>query len=145
MPKTDKSRHGVTNTLSASLGSLAALWLLPILAFAEPETPSQATAPPRPQTGEASFYGKEFSGQKTASGEPFDPNKLTAASPTLPLGTKAKVINKENGRSVKVTVTDRGPNVDGRILDVSQRAAEHLDMKDDGVVKVKVVPTEAPK
>ena len=99
----------------------------------------------KPKVGEASFYGKEFAGQKTASGAPFNPQALTAASPTLPLGTKAKVVNQENGRSVNVTITDRGPYVEDRLLDVSAKAAERLDMKDDGVAKVKVVPKDVPK
>ena len=99
----------------------------------------------KPKVGEASFYGKEFAGQKTASGAPFNPQALTAASPTLPLGTKAKVVNQENGRSVNVTITDRGPYVEDRLLDVSAKAAERLDMKDDGVATVKVVPKDVPK
>jgi rare lipoprotein A len=96
------------------------------------------------QKGVASYYGPGFAGKKTASGKPMKPNHMTAASPTLPLGTKAKVINRENGRSAHVTVTDRGPYAKGRVIDVSPKAAEQLDMKDDGVAPVKVKPVELP-
>jgi rare lipoprotein A len=102
-------------------------------------------APAKPQTGEASFYGPGFAGRATASGETFDPNKLTAASPTLPLGTKAKVTNTETGRSVNVTINDRGPYAENRVIDVTTRAAEHLGMKEDGVAPVKVQPLAVPK
>jgi rare lipoprotein A len=99
----------------------------------------------KPQTGDASFYGTHAAGDATASGVPFDPNKMTAASPTLPLGSTAKVTNKETGQSVKVTVTDRGPYAKDRILDVSPKAADRLGMTDDGVAPVKVEPLRAPK
>ena len=97
------------------------------------------------QTGDASFYSKRLAGKKTASGEHFDPQKLTAASKTLPLGTKAKVTSTETGKSVQVTVTDRGPFAQGRIIDVSPKAAETLGMKEDGVVEVKVKPVALPE
>jgi rare lipoprotein A len=98
-------------------------------------------AKPKPQSGEASYYGERDAGEKTASGAPFDPNKLTAASKTLPLGSRAKVTNKETGRSVNVTVNDRGPYAKGRILDVSPRAARNLGItRKDGVAPVKVQP-----
>jgi rare lipoprotein A len=98
----------------------------------------------RPQVGRASYYGVGEAGRTTASGKPLKPTHLTAASKTLPLGTRAKVINKETGKSVRVTVTDRGPFKKGRILDVSPKAAEKLGMKEDGVAKVKVVPLKEP-
>ena len=100
-----------------------------------------AEAPAGPvQTGKASFYGPGLEGEETASGEPLDPNAMTAASRTLPLGTKAKVINKENGRTVHVEVTDRGPYAKNRILDVTPKAAAKLGMKEDGVAQVEVQP-----
>lgn len=111
------------------------------LAFA---SPVQAD-PPKAQTGAASYYGAEFAGKRTASGEPHDPQDLTAASRSLPLGTKAKVTNTESGRSVVVEVNDRGPYAKGRILDVSSRAAERLGMKADGVATVRVQPLQTPK
>ncbi|MDB5492779.1 MAG: hypothetical protein JWP86_116 [Phenylobacterium sp.] len=98
----------------------------------------------KPQSGVASYYGVHAAGKKTASGKKLAPNKLTAASRTLPLGTKAKVTNAETGQSVGVTVTDRGPYAKQRILDVSPKAAQHLGMKDDGVAKVKVQPLQEP-
>ncbi len=99
----------------------------------------------RPQSGAASYYGPEATGKKTASGARFAPNKMTAASRTLPLGTKAKVTNAANGKSVHVTVTDRGPYAKNRILDVSPKAARRLGMKASGVSTVKVQPLHVPK
>jgi rare lipoprotein A len=106
-----------------------------------------ADPPPamKPQKGEASFYGPGLAGEKTASGEKLNPAKLTAASPTLPLGAKAKVVNTETGKSVTVTINDRGPFARGRVIDVSRKAAEHLGMAEDGVAPVKVQPIGAPK
>lgn len=98
----------------------------------------------KPQSGVASYYGAHAAGKKTASGKTLAPNKMTAASRTLPLGTKAKVTNAETGKSVGVTVTDRGPYARHRILDVSPKAAQDLGMKDDGVAKVKVQPLHEP-
>ena len=98
------------------------------------------------QTGEASSYGRGFEGKKTASGEKFDKHDLTAAHPTLPLGTKATVTNLENGKSVDVRINDRGPYVKGRDIDVSHGAAKELDMTKSGVapvkIEAKVPPTE---
>jgi rare lipoprotein A len=97
--------------------------------------------------GNASFYAKRLAGQKTASGEPYDPAALTAAHRTLPLGTKVKVVNPKNQKSVVVTVNDRGPVPKSRILDVSSAAADALDMKKSGVTKVEtevVGKTDAP-
>lgn len=97
------------------------------------------------QVGTASYYGKRFAGKKTASGERMSPSKMTAASKTLPLGTKARVTNLKTGKSVAVTVNDRGPYAAGRVIDVSPKAAEALDMKDDGVAPVKVRPLSVPE
>lgn len=98
----------------------------------------------KPQTGVASYYARGEAGHTTASGKPYDPSKLTAASPKLPLGTRAKVTNLDNGKSVNVTVTDRGPYVRKRILDVSSKAAATLGLKKDGVAEVKVKPLHEP-
>ena len=75
------------------------------------------------EQGKASFYGAELKGRKTASGERFDPNALTAAHPTLPLGSSVTVINPGNGKEVEVEVNDRGPGADDRGIDLSRRAA----------------------
>jgi rare lipoprotein A len=88
------------------------------------------------QVGRASFYSRKLAGRPTASGERFDPDALTAAHRTLPLGTKVKVVNPKNDKSVVVTVNDRGPVPKGRMLDVSPAAADALGMKKDGVTKV---------
>jgi len=85
--------------------------------------------------GVASFYSDE---QETANGETFDPNKLTAAHPTLPFGTRLRVTNVSTGRSVTVRVNDRGPFVPGRIVDVSYSAAQSLGIVDRGIAKVKL-------
>lgn len=97
-------------------------------------------APGTPQVGNASWYGGRHQGLRTASGERYDEYAMTAASPYLPLGTRARIKNLENGRSVIVRVNDRGPFVEGRIIDVSYAAARALGMVGDGVVRVKVVP-----
>lgn len=85
--------------------------------------------------GIASYYSQ---GVRTASGEKFDPNELTAAHPTLPFGTRLRVTNKHTGRSVTVRVNDRGPYVPGRVVDVSYSAARELGMVGRGVVPVKL-------
>ena len=96
------------------------------------------------QVGTASWYGEECDGNTTASGEPFDMYDFTAAHPTLPLGTYVRVTNLRNGRAVIVRVNDRGPVIDGRIIDVSYNAARALDFKSRGVQRVRLdlVPTE---
>jgi rare lipoprotein A len=85
--------------------------------------------------GLASFYAEV---QQTASGEKFDPNELTAAHPTLPFGTRLRVTNVANGRSVTVRINDRGPFIAGRSVDVSYSAAERIGIIDRGVAKVKL-------
>jgi rare lipoprotein A len=77
---------------------------------------------------------------KTASGEPMDPDALTAAHPSLPLGTQVRVVNVENDRAVVVRINDRGPFADNRIIDLSKAAAEQLDMIETGVAQVRVTP-----
>jgi rare lipoprotein A len=90
------------------------------------------------QVGTASWYGSFFQGKPTASGEPYNMNDFTAAHPTLPLGTMVKVTNLRNGRSAVVRINDRGPVVDGRIIDVSYNVARALDFKNKGVQKVRL-------
>ncbi len=92
----------------------------------------------RIQEGKASWYGGEYQGRQTASGETFDKNKLTAAHPTLPFQTIALVTNLLNGRSVKVRINDRGPFKHGRIIDLSEGAARALGMVREGVVPVRI-------
>lgn len=95
-------------------------------------------APKLTQTGKASFYADKFNGRKTASGEKFRNSKLTAAHKTLPFGTKVKVINLSNGKSVKVRINDRGPYVAGRIIDLSKKAAHKVGLDKKGVGNVKI-------
>jgi rare lipoprotein A len=88
------------------------------------------------QTGIASWYGGAQHGKRTANGEIFDKFELTAAHRTLPLESKVRVTNPANGRSVTVRVTDRGPSRKGRIIDLSQSAAEEIGMKRTGIARV---------
>lgn len=90
------------------------------------------------ETGKASYYGKAHHGNRTASGERFNQNDLTAAHRTLPFGSLVRVTNLNNNRSVVVRINDRGPFARGRIIDVSRKAAEALDMIRAGVVPVRV-------
>lgn len=90
------------------------------------------------ETGKASYYADKFQGRKTASGEVFKQNHLTAAHRTLPFGTKVTVVNLANGRSVKVTINDRGPFVAGRVIDLSKKAARKIGMINAGVASVKI-------
>ena len=88
------------------------------------------------QHGVASHYGREFSGRRTASGSTFDPNGLTAAHRTLPFGTRVRVSNPKTGRSVMVRITDRGPWIAGRIIDLSHAAARSIGLSGLGQVIV---------
>jgi rare lipoprotein A len=128
------SRNILAITLIASAISLPFAW-------------SDAEAGRQPdgnftQVGQASWYGPGFHGRKTASGERFDQNKLTAAHRSLPLDTKVKVTNLENGRSVEVEINDRGPYAGKRVIDLSKAAANRLDMTDDGIARVRIEVTE---
>lgn len=90
------------------------------------------------QVGTASWYGEYFQGKQTASGEPYDMRDFTAAHPSLPLGTFVRVTNLRNGKAVVVRINDRGPVVDGRIIDVSYNAARALGFKEHGLQKVRL-------
>jgi len=98
------------------------------------------------QVGTASWYGEDFEGKPTASGEPFNMYELTAAHPTLPLGTLVRVTNLRNRRAVVVRINDRGPVVPGRIIDVSYSAARMLKFQGQGIQRVRldVVPARKP-
>jgi rare lipoprotein A len=91
-----------------------------------------------PQTGKASYYADHFKGRKTASGEKYDPQKYSAAHRTLPFGTWLKVTNTKNDKSVAVRVNDRGPFVQGRIVDLSRIAAEEIGMIAAGTATVRI-------
>jgi rare lipoprotein A len=93
------------------------------------------------QVGVASWYGPGFHGRRTASGEIFDQDELTAAHRRLPLGTEVKVTNLENGRSILVEINDRGPYVKGRVIDLSRAAARRLGIVEEGLGRVRIEAT----
>ena len=92
--------------------------------------------------GVASYYGKEMSGRRTANGERFNPAGLTAAHRSLPFGTKLKVTNLRNGKTVVVRVSDRGPFARGRVIDLSYGAASAIGMVGSGTARVKIARLE---
>ena len=98
----------------------------------------RSDSPANVYIGAASWYGPGFNGKKTASGDIFDETKLTAAHKTIPLGRKVKVTHLGNGKSVEVLINDRGPYVEGRMIDLSYAAAKALGMIDYGIAKVQV-------
>ena len=116
-------KHSLSHSLSAAL--IALFSLAPIAAV-------------QAETGVASFYGHELAGNRTASGERFSPSALTAAHRKLPFGTKIRVTNLANGRSIVVRVNDRGPFVKGRILDLSLAAARSIGMVGRGMARVRI-------
>lgn len=93
---------------------------------------------PRVQIGVASYYGSKFHKKRTANGEIFNMYKVSAAHKTLPLGTKVRVINLKNGRSLNMTINDRGPYVKGRVIDLSYKAAQKLGFVNQGTTKVRI-------
>jgi peptidoglycan lytic transglycosylase len=116
----------------------------PALAVATAKATNPASQPRKAgrsapyQVGTASWYGEYFQGRATATGEPYNMYDLTAAHPTLPLGTWVRVTNLHNGRAVTVRINDRGPVVDGRIIDVSYSAAKVLQFKEKGLQRVRL-------
>jgi rare lipoprotein A len=148
----------------AGLAGFALLWSAASLAATPPseqpaarqEAEKLAQLPPvaphggidhsgRKQKGRASFYAHHFTNRKMADGSRFDPNSNVAASKNLPLGTTAKVTNLTNGKSALVKVQDRGPFIDGRVVDVTPKVADQLDMKKAGVTPVEVAPVAVPQ
>ena len=97
-----------------------------------------------PQTGQASWYGAQHQGKQTASGKIFDQARLTAAHRSLPFGSKIKVTNLANGKSVEVEITDRGPVAENRIIDLSQAAAKALEMLESGTTTVRLELSSGP-
>jgi rare lipoprotein A len=88
------------------------------------------------QSGRASWYGPGFHGRRTASGETFNTNELTAAHRTLPFGTRVRVVNKKTGKSVVVRINDRGPYAHGRVIDLSRASAQAIGILGVGSVDV---------
>lgn len=122
---------------SLVLGGLVVLGI----AMASPAVASrEGTSRSEAQIGKASWYGHEFRGRRTASGARFEPNAMTAAHRTLPLGTVVRVTNLRNGRSVTVRINDRGPFIRHRDLDLSLGAARAIGMLNRGVAPVLIEP-----
>jgi rare lipoprotein A len=117
-----------------------------VAALEEPAAPAIADQAGEPASedyepigeGVASYYGHELAGNRTASGERFNPQALTAAHRSLPMGTRLRVTNQANGRSVVVRINDRGPFARGRIIDVSLAAARQIAMVRSGTARVKL-------
>jgi len=103
-------------------------------------TPKMGASQPvgHTESGMASFYGNEFQSRKTSNGERFDQGKLTAAHRTLPFGTRLKVTNTQNSKSVVVRVNDRGPFAKGRIIDLSSSAFKTIASLNAGVIPVRI-------
>ena len=124
-------------TLMLALSMLAGMPTT-LLAKEKLKHPSSAVSKQKPMVGLASFYAAKFHGRRTASGEIFNTHALTAAHLTLPFGTKVKVTNLRNGKSVIVRITGRGPHVRGRIIDLSVAAAKKIGLNRAGTVRVKL-------
>ena len=118
----------MNNTIAKCIGAVG------LMVFATASVGSEMG----PAEGVISYYADTLHGNATASGEKYDKNKMTAAHKTLAFGTRVRVTNLDNGKSVVVVVNDRGPFVEGRILDVSRSAADQLDMGDVGLVKARI-------
>jgi rare lipoprotein A len=129
--------------------AIASLAATPVLAQPAPApaatAPAAATAAAGAERGQLARYGEQFAGRKTASGQVYDPNAMTMAHKSLPFGTRVKVTNLANGRSVVLRVNDRGPGQLDRVGDVSEAAARKLGMLRAGVVDAELqVVAEAP-
>ncbi|HSE77829.1 MAG TPA: septal ring lytic transglycosylase RlpA family protein [Alphaproteobacteria bacterium] len=103
-----------------------------------PARPAPAPQVVHREEGIASWYGGRHHGRRTASGQRFDMNAMTAAHRKLPMFTRVRVMNLENGRSIEVVINDRGPYIKGRIIDLSSEAARRLEMRRQGTARVRV-------
>lgn len=117
---------------------VAAVLLLHLSGCSERREAAKQPTTGKEYVGFASFYGSDFAGKKTASGRIYDPNAMTAAHRTLPFGSRVRVTNLQNDRSVVVEIIDRGPSKKSRLIDLSLEAAKKLDMVQDGVVRVRL-------
>ena len=146
MQSEKKPRDAAAGTTERVWPALALAALAAVLAGGCASTsrpkPAAGVPPPPPgvtvEEGLASWYGEPYHGRPTASGPRYDMWQMTAAHRTLPFGTKVHVVNLDNGRTADVTINDRGPFVEGRILDLSRAAAEALDAVGPGVVPVRL-------
>ena len=142
-PGTDPQEQSRGGCRLCSRGGVIAAGLSLLLFIGCATTPPKSS-PGNGQTGLASYYAHRFHGRKTASGERFNENALTAAHRSLPFGTRVRVINLKNNRAVTVRINDRGPFIKGRIIDVSYAAARKLKMVVDGIARVRVVKVDDP-
>jgi rare lipoprotein A len=133
-----RAGRGILALRVAALALLAAASACTAVPPPAPPAPAAVEQPTYAETGMASWYGRDHQGKKTAAGERFDMNQLTAAHRTLPLNTTVRVTNIDNQKTVKVRINDRGPYVRTRIIDLSSRAARALDIVDDGTAKVRL-------
>ena len=122
------------------------MWSVPLATTPSAEPPAPSADPTLyavgwTQTGIASWYGEPFHGRTTAAGNTYDMDAISAAHRTIPFGTRIRVDNLDNGRSIDLDVTDRGPFVRGRILDVSRGAARELEMIGPGTARVRITVT----
>jgi rare lipoprotein A len=136
------ARIAISVLLVAGISGCATGAAMPRASAGRREVADRPPAARRSDVGLASWYGEPHHGQPTASGEIFDMAQLTAAHRTLPLGTRLRIVNLENGRTVGVRVNDRGPYVPGRIIDLSRGAAAALGMVEQGIVPVKLEVVE---
>jgi len=122
------------------LSALFAVITIPITPAVNPsqESPQEPAAKPEPERGYAAFYSHSLDGHKTACGGAYSATQLTAAHRSLPCGTKLRVTNLRNGKTVRVTVNDRGPSSPNRIVDLSYAAAEALHFTKQGTTLVKL-------
>ena len=116
----------------------AVIWLGASPPLGAAETQAEAAGSSHVEKGNAAFYGKRLQGHKTACGGTYAASELTAAHRTLPCGTKLRITNTKNGKSVVATVNDRGPTSKKRIVDVSRAVAEQLDFVKQGTTTVEV-------
>ncbi len=110
-----------------------------------PPPPAAAPKPGYSETGVASWYGHPYHGRRAANGEIYDMEKLTAAHRTLPFDTWVRVVNLGNGKTVEVRITDRGPFVEGRIIDLSHAAARAIDLIGPGIGRVRIEVIRTPE
>lgn len=127
-----------TTAAAKSMGKPTPKRKVPSASSAGSRTSESSTNTTRGRVGEATYYASYFEGHLTASGEPYDSQAMTAAHKTLPFGTKVKVTTLDTGNSAVVTINDRGPFVDGRIIDVSEKAAKQLGLIGQGAARVQL-------
>ncbi|MBT3351398.1 MAG: septal ring lytic transglycosylase RlpA family protein [Nitrospinaceae bacterium] len=137
----------VPSTRRRAAAYLAVILLATLAGCASAPDRPRAVSAPVPSSdlsGLASWYGQPYHGRKTANGETYDMYDLTAAHRTLPFGARVRVERTDTGRHVNVRINDRGPFVKGRVIDLSQGAADRLGMRSKGVARVRLIPLRMP-